>query len=65
MDVKHLADTPVGLKGATHSYSGRRPHLAFRVWADDEKERIGEGTHQRAIIGVANSVPRAGKVPNT
>jgi predicted thioesterase len=24
--------------------------LSFKVWAEDERERIGEGTHQRALI---------------
>jgi fluoroacetyl-CoA thioesterase len=27
--------------------------LTFRVRADDEKETVGEGTHQRAVIDVA------------
>jgi fluoroacetyl-CoA thioesterase len=55
VDVKHIAATPVGMKVTAHAeltkVDGRI--LTFRVWADDEKERIGEGTHQRAIIDVA------------
>jgi len=30
--------------------TGRK--LTFRVWADDEIERIGEGTHERIIVEV-------------
>ena len=55
VDVKHIAATPVGMKVTAHAelikVDGRI--LTFRVWAEDEKERIGEGTHQRAIIDVA------------
>ena len=24
--------------------------LVFKVWVDDESERIGEGTHERVIV---------------
>src|SRR5262249_51332271 len=55
VDVRHIAATPVGMKVTAHAeltkVEGRM--LTFRVWAEDEKERIGEGTHQRAIIDVA------------
>jgi fluoroacetyl-CoA thioesterase len=27
--------------------------LIFRVWAEDEVERIGEGTHERIIVNVS------------
>jgi fluoroacetyl-CoA thioesterase len=35
---------------------GRR--IQFRVEAWDEKEKIGEGTHERAIINVAKFAAR-------
>jgi predicted thioesterase len=35
--------------------AGRR--VQFRVEAWDEKEKIGEGTHERAIISVAHVWP--------
>jgi predicted thioesterase len=55
VDVRHIAATPIGMKVIAHAelikVDGRT--LTFRVWAEDEKERIGEGTHVRAIIDVA------------
>lgn len=50
--VKHLAATPIGMRVRCESElietSGRR--LVFRVSAFDEKDKIGEGTHERFII---------------
>jgi predicted thioesterase len=55
VDVRHLAATPVGMKVTAHAellkVDGRK--LTFRVWVEDEKEKVGEGTHERAIIDVA------------
>jgi predicted thioesterase len=55
VDVRHLAATPVGMKVTFQAeliqVEGRT--LTFRVTAEDEKEKVGEGTHQRAIIDVA------------
>jgi fluoroacetyl-CoA thioesterase len=55
VDVKHLAATPVGMEVTYHSelleVNGRM--LRFRVEAYDEKEKVGEGFHERAIINVA------------
>jgi predicted thioesterase len=52
LDVKHLAATPRGMRVRAHAelteVNGRM--LSFKVWAEDERERIGEGTHQRALI---------------
>jgi predicted thioesterase len=36
---------------------GRR--ITFRVWADDEKDRIGEGMHERIVVDVARFDARA------
>ena len=61
LDITHVAATPVGLRvtaGAEVTrVDGRR--ITFRVWADDEKERIGEGTHERIVIEVARFDRRA------
>lgn len=61
LDVTHVAATPVGLRvvaGAELTrVDGRR--LTFRVWADDEKERIGDGTHERIVVDVARFDRRA------
>jgi fluoroacetyl-CoA thioesterase len=52
VDVRHLAATPVGIKVRAQAeliaIEGRK--LTFRVEADDEVERIGEGEHRRVII---------------
>ena len=66
LEITHVAATPVGLRvraGAeVTKVDGRR--LTFRVWADDEKERIGEGTHERIVVDVLRFDARAQqKVP--
>ena len=52
LNVSHLAATPVGMRVTARSelmaVAGRR--LTFKVEAYDEGEKIGEGTHVRAII---------------
>jgi predicted thioesterase len=59
--ITHIAATPVGLRVVAGAeliaVEGRR--LTFRVWADDEKERIGEGTHERIVVEVARFDARA------
>ena len=61
LDISHTAATPVGLRvvaGAELTrIDGRR--LTFRVWAEDEKERIGEGSHERIVVNVARFDVRA------
>ena len=61
LDITHVAATPVGMRVRAGAevvrVDGRR--LTFRVWADDEKERIGEGTHERIVIDVARFDARA------
>lgn len=55
LDISHTAATPVGMRVIARAelikVDGRR--LTFRVSAEDEKERIGEGTHERIIVNVA------------
>lgn len=54
LDVKHLAATPLGMKIRAEAtlvkIDGKM--LYFTVEAYDEKEKIGEGTHIRAIIDI-------------
>ena len=61
LDITHVKATPVGLRVTAHAevtrVEGRR--ITFRVWADDEKERIGEGTHERIVVEVAQFDLRA------
>ncbi|MBX3651532.1 MAG: thioesterase [Burkholderiales bacterium] len=55
LDVSHTAATPVGMRVYAHAevsrVEGRK--LIFRVWAEDEVERIGEGVHERIIVNVS------------
>ena len=52
IDVSHLAATPMGMtvraEAVLENVDGRR--LFFRVAAYDEKEKIGEGAHERVIV---------------
>ena len=60
VDVYHLAAAPIGavvtFTAEVAAVDGRR--IQFRVEAWDEKEKIGEGTHERAIINVAKFATR-------
>src|SRR5260370_37899482 len=60
VDVRHLAATPIGMRVTFRSevtgVEDRRLH--FKVEAFDQKEKIGEGTHERAIVNVARFAAR-------
>lgn len=60
VDWKHLAATPMGMRVTFRSeltgIQDRR--LTFKVEAFDEKEKVGEGIHERAIIQVAKFATR-------
>jgi predicted thioesterase len=55
LDVRHIAATPVGMRVTAHAevtrVEGRTVH--FRVEARDERELIGDGTHERVVVNVA------------
>src|SRR5215475_12386272 len=55
LDVRHFAATPIGMRvratAVLTAIDGRT--LTFRVEARDEKEPIGDGTHQRVVVNVA------------
>jgi len=64
VNVSHLAAAPMGMmvtfQAEVMAVQDRR--IQFRVVAFDEKEKIGEGTHERAIINIAKFASRmAGK----
>ncbi len=68
IDVRHLAPTPVGMDVRAHAelveVDGRR--LVFRVEAFDSRERIGEGSHERAVVDANRLQARAdAKHPST
>ena len=52
LDVSHIAATPVGMRVVANAKvtgaDGRK--LTFKVWAEDEMEVIGEGTHERMVV---------------
>jgi fluoroacetyl-CoA thioesterase len=54
LEVRHIAATPVGMKAfasaTVESVSGRT--IRFKVEARDEKELIGDGTHERVVVNV-------------
>ena len=54
LDITHTAATPVGMRVTGHAelvaVAGRR--LTFKVWAEDEVETIGGGTHERIVVEV-------------
>jgi fluoroacetyl-CoA thioesterase len=60
VDVRHLAATPLGMlvKFRSELTGIEERRLFFRVEAFDEKEKIGEGSHERAIIHVAKFASR-------
>lgn len=61
LDITHTAATPVGMRVIARAelvkVDGRR--LTFRVSAQDEREPIGEGIHERIIVNVARFDQRA------
>ena len=63
VSVKHLAATPVGMnvraRAKVTAVDGRRISLQVEAW--DDKEKIGEGTHVRAIVDDARFAERLAK----
>ena len=63
LDVRHFAATPIGMyvraTSALIGIEGRT--LTFRVEAHDEKEPIGEGSHERVVVNVARFDQRVQK----
>jgi fluoroacetyl-CoA thioesterase len=58
--VRHLAATPMGkqvhAQAEVTQVKGRRVTFAVKAW--DEKELIGEGTHVRFVIDLAQYIER-------
>jgi fluoroacetyl-CoA thioesterase len=54
LNVRHIAATPVGMKiraiAVVERVEKRTVH--FRVEAHDERELIGDGTHERVVVNV-------------
>jgi fluoroacetyl-CoA thioesterase len=60
LDVRHFAATPVGMRviatAELVAIDGR--NLFFRVEVRDEKEPIGDGTHERVVVNVERFAAR-------
>jgi predicted thioesterase len=54
VDVRHLAATPVGFSVVFFAQVTEVDDrtVSFRVWAEDEKEKIADGNHERFIVNV-------------
>src|SRR5215813_12559937 len=63
LDVRHFAATPVGLwvRAAAELVAVDGRTLTFRVEARDDKEPIGDGSHQRVVVNVARFDARVQK----
>ena len=65
LDVRHLAPSPLGIavraRAELVAVDGRR--LTFTVEAFDAVEKIGEGTHDRAVVDGARLLARANQKP--
>jgi fluoroacetyl-CoA thioesterase len=55
VNVKHLAATPLGqrVRATAELIEIDRRRLVFKVEAYDEKQKIGEGFHERFIVNLA------------
>jgi fluoroacetyl-CoA thioesterase len=55
LDVRHIAATPVGMRVTASAevlrVEGRT--VNFKVEARDERELIGDGTHERVVVNVS------------
>jgi len=55
LNVRHIAATPVGMRVTARAevtgVEGRT--IRFRVEARDERELIGDGTHERVVVNVS------------
>jgi fluoroacetyl-CoA thioesterase len=60
VNVRHLAATPIGmhvrLRAEVVSVNDRRIDCRVEAW--DEREKIGEGTHERFIVDVQRFAAR-------
>ena len=63
LNVRHIAATPVGMRvtaaAEVTGVEGRT--IRFRLEARDEKDLIGDGTHERVVVNVAKFDQRVQK----
>jgi predicted thioesterase len=60
INIKHIAATPVGMNitAKAELIEVNEKRLIFKIEAFDDKEKIGEGTHERYIISIDKFVAR-------
>ncbi|HEX7587435.1 MAG TPA: thioesterase family protein, partial [Anaerolineae bacterium] len=67
VNITHLAATPIGMhvraRAQVTAVDGRRVSLDVQAW--DDKEKIGEGTHIRAIVDEARFKERVAQKAHT
>jgi fluoroacetyl-CoA thioesterase len=60
LNIRHIAATPVGMKAKARvevvRVDGRTVH--FKVEVHDEKDLIGDGTHERVVVNVEKFAAR-------
>ena len=60
LNVRHIAATPVGMRARARvevvKVDGRTVH--FKVEVHDEKDLIGDGTHERVVVNVEKFAER-------
>ena len=60
LNIRHIAATPVGMKAKARvevvKVDGRTVH--FKVEVHDEKDLIGDGTHERVVVNVEKFAAR-------
>ena len=63
LDVHHLAATPVGMRvrATAEVVAVAQRKVSFRVEARDDREVIGNGTHERVVVNVAKFDQRVQK----
>ena len=63
LNVRHIAATPVGMRARATAevlkVEGRT--IFFKVEAHDERDLIGDGTHERVVVNVAKFDERVQK----
>lgn len=60
VNIRHLAATPVGMavQFTARVVSHQERRVLFHVEAHDEKEKVGEGTHERFIVHVPRFIAK-------
>ena len=60
LDVRHIAATPVGMRVVATALvlKVEARSVSFKVEAHDEKDLIGDGTHERVVVNVEKFAAR-------